>query len=365
MDQHQLFKPYQMGSITLQNRVVMAPMTRSRSLKDNVATDLMVQYYHQRAEAGLIITEGVSPSPNGLGYPRIAGIFNQEQVDSWKKVTDAVHEKGAKIFIQIMHTGRVSTKHNMPEGARVLAPSALQLEGETYTDQAGMQPYDTPEEMTKADIEAAIEEFVTAAKLSIEAGFDGVELHAANGYLLEQFLNPASNQRTDEYGGSAANRNRFVIEVAQKVVAAIGADKVGMRISPYGVFNGVAPFDGIDEQYLALIDALNDLDITYIHIVDHSAMGAPEVPEQIKTAIRKAFKNTYILSGGYDKERAKKDIDDSKGDIVAFGRAFISNPDLVTRMQKDADLTPPDMDTFYAPTVEGYVDYPTLEEQKA
>ncbi|WP_205959751.1 alkene reductase [Flammeovirga aprica] len=351
-----LFSSYSLGPLALKNRVVMAPMTRCRA-ENNIPTDLMAEYYAQRASAGLIITEGTAPSKNGLGYARIPGIYSSEQVEGWKKVTQAVHDKGGKIFVQLMHTGRVSHPLNMETDARIVAPSAIALSGEMYTDQEGNKPYPVPEEMTSADIKEAIQEFVSASKNAIESGMDGVELHGANGYLINQFLSPITNQRTDEYRGSPENRNRFAVEVAKGVVEAIGADKVGIRISPYGVFNDLAPFEGIDEQYLALVDALNELDILYLHIVDHSGMGAPEVPKSIKQKLKSAFKSTFISSGGLDKEKAEGILEAEEGDLVAFGRPFIANPDLVERLKENAEIATPDFDTFYTPGEKGYTDY--------
>lgn len=335
----------------------MAPMTRSRAI-NNVPNELMAEYYAQRAEAGLIITEGVAPSPNGLGYARIPGAFSLTQTVGWKKVADAVHKEGGRIFMQLMHTGRVSHPDNMPEGARILAPSAVALEGQMYTDANGMQDYPEPEAMTTEDIEAAIEEYVTASKNAIEAGFDGVELHGANGYLIEQFLHPTTNLRTDEWGGSPEKRNRFAVEVAKRVVAAIGGDKVGIRVSPNGAFNGVAPFEGTKEQYAALAASLKEVGIVYIHIVDHSSMGAPEVGEEIKGAIQEAFVGTIIVSGGLTKESAEQALQEGKGELAAFGKSFISNPDLVTRFKDGIELAQFDHTTFYTPGEKGYTDYP-------
>ncbi|WP_281614807.1 alkene reductase [Flammeovirga sp. SubArs3] len=351
-----LFSSYSLGNTSLNNRIVMAPMTRCRA-ENNIPNELMAEYYAQRASAGLIITEGTAPSKNGLGYARIPGIYSEAQVEGWKKVTQAVHQQGGKIFIQLMHTGRASHPLNMEADARVVAPSPIVLSGEMYTDSEGNQPYPVPEQMTEQDIQEAIQEFVNAAKNSIEAGAEGVELHAANGYLINQFLSPLSNQRTDSYGGSAENRNRFAIEVAQAVIDAIGADKVGVRISPYGVFNDLAPFDGIDEQYLSLVDAFNNLGVVYLHLVDHSGMGAPEVPVSIKEKLKEAFNNTFIASGGLDRKKAIDILEADQGDLVAFGRPFISNPDLVHRLKDDLELTPPDFDTFYTPGEKGYTDY--------
>lgn len=351
-----LFTPTQLGGLSLKNRIVMAPLTRSRAI-GNTPNALMAQYYRQRAEAGLIITEGTSPSPNGVGYARIPGLFNAEQVQGWRRVTDGVHRAGGKIFVQLMHTGRASHPANLPAGASVQAPSAITLPGEVWTDANGMQPYPVPREMSEADIASTIAEYAASAKLAMQAGFDGVELHAANGYLIDQFLNTASNQRNDRWGGTVENRIRFAVEVAKATVAAIGAERVGMRISPYGVFNAMAPDAEMDALYLSLIEELNTLGLLYIHVVDHSAMGAPEVSPVLKASIRATFKGKYILSGGYDLARANTDLDAQRGDLVAFGRPFISNPDLVSKLRSGQTLAAPDASTFYTPGEKGYTDY--------
>jgi N-ethylmaleimide reductase len=351
-----LFSPFILGSIPLQNRIVMAPMTRNRAL-GNTPNDRMARYYGDRATAGLIITEGVAPSPNGLGYPRIPGLFSLEQVAGWRKVTSAVHQKGGKIFVQLMHTGRVGHADNLPAGARVLAPSSVALTGEIWTDTHGTQPHPTPVAMSESDIEKTLNEYVQSAQLAIEAGFDGVEIHGANGYLVDQFLNTASNQRTDTWGGTIQGRIRFAAEVASRISAAIGAHRVGMRLSPYGVFNGMQPDAETDTLYLELVKRLDLLKIAYIHLVDHSSMGAPAVKAELKATLRGAFHGTYILSGGYDAHRAKADLLENKGDLVAFGRPFISNPSLVEKLKTGATLNPPDFTTFYTPGEEGYNDY--------
>lgn len=354
-----LFSEYRLGEVTLHNRLVMAPLTRCRAI-NNLPNELMVEYYRQRASAGLIITEGVSPSPNGLGYARIPGIFSEAQIEAWKPVTEAVHEAGGSIFMQLMHTGRVSHPLNMPAGARMLAPSAVAAAGEMHTDAEGMKPHPLPTAMTKADIDQTIEEYAQAARNAVKAGFDGVELHAANGYLLEQFLRPNSNQRDDEYGGSIENRFRFVSEVTHATLDAIGHSKVGMRLSPYGVFNDMPLYDTLEEDYNYLALHIDALDPIYVHLVDHSAMGAPVVPNSIKQSFRDHFCGTMILSGGYDAARAEADVDSGRADLVAVGRPFIANPDLITRWQEGAALNEPDSSTFYTPGAKGYTDYPAL-----
>lgn len=334
-------------------------MTRCRAL-GNVPNDLMAEYYAQRTSAGLIISEGVSPSPNGLGYARIPGIFNQDQVQGWRLVTDAVHARGGKIFIQLMHAGRVAHLANLPVGARVVGPSALACPGEIWTDQSGMQTHTPPAVMSTADIADAISEYSRAASLAIEAGFDGIELHAANGYLLEQFLNANVNQRNDAYGGSGEARNRFVLEVAEAAIAAIGAAKVGIRVSPFGVFNATGPYEGMETQYLELTRRLSALGLVYVHLVDHSAMGAPPVPADFKAQIRQSFAGTFIASGGFERATAEQALEEKRGDLIAFGRPFIANPDLVARLQANASLNTPDAATFYTPGAQGYTDYAAI-----
>lgn len=358
-----LFSPTKFGSLTLKNRLVMSPLTRNRAV-GGVPNDLMAEYYAQRAaSAGLIITEGTSPSPNGLGYPRIPGAFSDAQAAGWKKVTSAVHAKGAKIFLQLMHTGRIGHPNNLPAGAQVVAPSAVAAAGEIYTDAEGPRPHATPKAMTEADIKTAIGEYVHAAKNAVTAGFDGVELHGANGYLLEQFIRPNSNRRTDAYGGPIENRARFVLEVVKAVAAAIGKDKVGIRLSPYGAFNDMPPYSEMEADYTYLARELNKLGILYVHLVDHSSMGAPVVPQSIKDTFRKEFKGALILSGGYDLARAEADLAAGKGDLVAVGRPILANPDLVERWKAGAPLNPPDPATFYTPGPKGYTDYPVLAKQ--
>lgn len=344
-----LFEPAKLGSLNLKNKFVMAPMTRSRAL-NNQPNELMAQYYAQRAGAGLIITEGVSPSPNGLGYARIPGLFNREQAQGWRQVTEAAKAKGTKIFVQLMHTGRVSHELNLPAGAKVLGPSSIALGGEMWTDQKGALPHPTPKEMSAEEIEATIEEYVQSAKLAVtEAGFDGVELHGANGYLIDQFLNPGSNQRGDIYG---KDRTTFALEIAKRVSKAIGADKVGLRISPYGTFNDMAQFEETDEFYAEFANRLWQLGLVYIHVIDHGK-------GDVKRLVREKFKGTYILSTGYDVARAETDLKEGRGDLVAFGRPFIANPDFVERVRQEVPLTEMDASKLYTPGPEGYTDYPS------
>ncbi len=354
-----LFKEYGLGELTLKNRIVMAPMTRSRAI-DNIPNDIMATYYSSRADAGLIITEAASVSPNALGYARIPGIFSKEQIEAWKKTTASVHKNEGKIYLQLIHTGRVAHPDNMPKGATILAPSAVADQGEMWTDTNGMQKHPVPKEMTLDAIADAQKEFVEAAKNAIEAGFDGVEVHAANGYLLDQFINPASNERKDEYGNSYQNRSRFMIETTEKVADAIGSDKTGIRLSPYGVFNSMSVFDEMEEQFEYIGQELGKLNLSYIHLVDHSSMGAPEVTESVKNKIRNAFNGTIIYSGGLSKETAESILENNDQSLVAFGKAFLANADLVQRFKKNAALNEANPDTFYTPGEEGYLDYPLL-----
>lgn len=363
-----LFSSFSLGTVELKNRIVMAPMTRSRA-QGNIPNSLMAEYYGQRASAGLIVTEGTSPSPNGLGYARIPGIFSPEQRDGWRLVTEAVHAGGGRIFIQLMHTGRVGSTLNLPVEAEPLAPSAIAMSGAIWTDVKGEQPYDTPRAMTAGDIAVAIEEYARAATLAIEAGFDGVEVHGANGYLITQFIDPGSNQRDDDYGGDATRRNRFALDVARAVINAIGASRTGIRLSPYGVFNDMSgTYEEIAGQYTQLAADLGRLGMAYMHMVDHSAMGAPKPESATVSAMVKTFRDNrggaVILSGGYDRERAEADLQSGAADLVAFGRPFIANPDLVERLKTGYSLAIPDQATFYSSGKGGYTDYPVITDYK-
>ena len=355
-----LFDPFSARSLQLTNRMVMAPLTRSRATPAHTPNALMATYYGQRASAGLIIAEGTSPSPNGLGYPRIPGLFDAAQVEAWKATTTAVHDRGGKIFVQLMHCGRVAHIDNLPPGAEVLGPGSVVCPGEMFTDTQGLQPHSAPRAMTDADLAHAVQEHATSAKLALDAGFDGVELHAANGYLMEQFLNPLVNLRSDGWGGSIEGRNRLALEIARATVAAIGPERVGIRLSPYGVFNGTGAFPEVQAQYLALAQSLSALGLLYLHLLDHSALGAPPVPADFKLKLRAGFDGLFILAGGFDHASAEQALQDQRGDLIAFGRPFLANPDLVARMRKVAPLNDPDETTFYVPGAKGYTDYPTL-----
>jgi len=354
-----LFEPYTLGHLTLNNRLVMNPMTRSRSDAAGLANALMAEYYGQRAGMGLIITEGTAPHPDGKGYARIPGLWNQAQAESWKAVTSAVHAKGGKIFAQLMHTGRVTHPANIPAGAKVVAPSALAAPGQMFTDSLGMQDFPVPQALDEAGVHEALMCYALAARNAVTAGFDGVELHSANGYLLEEFLSPHTNLRQDAWGGSVDKRIRFVVEAARETAKAIGGDKVGIRFSPYGVNGGMQAYPEIDETYLKLASHLAEAGLVYLHIADHSAMGAPPVPASLKEALRKAWPRTLLFGGSFDLSSAKETVANGRADLIGFGRAALANPDLVMRWQKGLALNAPDMATFYSPGAKGYTDYPT------
>lgn len=355
----QLFSPYALGDLNLSNRIVMAPMTRSRALQ-NVPNELMARYYAQRATAGLIITEGTSPSPNGLGYARIPGIFSEEQIKGWRKITSAVHQEGGKIFVQLMHTGRVGHPLNLPAGARLVAPSPVKLEAtQMWVDNEGLKEIPMAEELTTKEVSDTIGEHIRAAENAIRAGFDGVELHAANGYLIKQFLNPHTNRRSDQYGGSIANRTRFLFEVTEGVVGAIGKEKVGVRISPFGEFNETPAYPEAVETYKLIGSTLNELEIAYLHITDQSVKGEPN---DLVYTLREIFRRTLILSGGYTAVAAEKVLKNQVADLVSFARNFIPNPDLVARFKNNLPLNQPKFDLFYSPGPEGYIDYPVFDE---
>ena len=351
-----LDSPYTLSGLSLRNRTVMAPMTRSRAL-GNVPNALMAQYYGQRAGAGLIVTEGVSPSPNGLGYARIPGLFNAEQALGWAAVAEAVHAGGARLSVQLMHSGRIGHPANLPAGAELLGPSPIAAAGQIWTDTQGMQDHPAPREMTADDIARTRDEYVASARLAREAGIDLVEVHAANGYLPNQFINPKSNQRTDAYGGSAENRRRFLLEVVDATAAAIGAGRVGVRLSPFNAFNDLeAGYAGETEEFLALVAELGRCGLAYLSLINPPG----RLPEGVLQAVRAAFPGTLILNGDYDAARAEADLASGLADLVAFGRPFVANPDLPRRLATGQPLADLQADKLYSAGPEGYTDYPAL-----
>jgi len=344
-----LFDPITLGDIDCANRIFMAPMTRSRAGKGDAPTKMNALYYGQRASAGLIITEGVYPNFDGKGYVRTPGIVTDEQTAGWKLVADAVHAKGGKIVMQIMHCGRVASHHNKPASSRTLAPSAIQAKGEMYTDAAGMQPNDMPEEMSLAEIEQTIADFGQATKNALAAGCDGVELHCTSGYLPAQFLSTGTNKRSDKYGGSLENRLRFVTEVLEVMIEAAGAGRVGIRICPGNPFNDLSD-DNPEETFRALITAINPMGLAYLHVIRMKA-GVDNI------ALAKDFGGPVILNDSYDIERGNRALDESKADAISFGGYYVSNPDLVEKFKAGTELTKTDYKTLYTVGPKGYVDY--------
>ncbi|HXO76237.1 MAG TPA: alkene reductase [Puia sp.] len=351
-----LLTPFESRNLQLKNHIVMAPMTRSRAI-GNIPNALMAQYYSQRKGAGLIITEGTAPAPEALGYARMPGIFSEEQIQGWKQVTAAVHQNGTRIFSQLMHTGRIGHVANLPEGARLLGVSAIPAMGQMFTDALNMQDYSMPDALTAQQVQNVIAGFAAAAKNAIAAGFDGVELHGANGYLIEQFLNPNVNDRADQYGGSVENRVRFAVEVAKEVSAAIGRDKVGIRLSPNSTLGDLQPYDPdiTRETYGHLAHELNNIGIAYVHVCLN-----PDLPTATLSAIRREFKGTLIYCNNFTAETAEAELQTGAADLIAFGRNFLANPDFVERIEAGASLNQVDFTTLYTPDERGYIDYPTM-----
>ena len=349
-----LFSPVALGAIELANRIVMAPMTRDRAGPGDVPTDLMVEYYAQRASAGLIVTEGAQPSAVGKGYWRTPGIHSAEQIEGWCAVADAVHARGGKIVMQLMHCGRVVVPANRGFDADVIAPSAIPCPAPVPGPDGVPVPTATPRAILVEEMPALLEEYAQAARNAIAAGLDGVELHCASGYLINQFLNPASNQRTDEYGGSAENRIRFPIEVLRALADAIGADRVGFRISPGNPYNGMDPSDPA-ATFGPFVKAADALGLAFCHVVD---MGLPDL--DTLALLRSNFSGPIITNNNLKADSARALLDAGKAEAVSFGRAFIANPDLVERIAAGAQLAKPDFSLLYTGEERGYTDYPRL-----
>ena len=355
-----LFSPIQLGSLVLPNRIFMAPLTRCRASEGHVPSDLNASYYAQRATAGLIISEATSVSPTGYGYPSTPGIHTAEQVDGWKKVTAAVHAKGGHIYLQLWHVGRISHPAFQRDGALPVAPSAVKPKGQVYTG-AGMEDYVTPRALELSEIPAIIAEYVHGATLAKDAGFDGVEIHNANGYLLDQFLRDGTNHRSDSYGGSAANRSRLTLEVTEAVAGVWGADRVGIRLSPGGVFNDMSDSNPL-ETFGHVLRELSRFGLAYAHITQVTAQDIAHGAQDGvgPRELRPFWKGNIVSAGGFTKESGNRALAEGWADAIAFGVPFLANPDLPERLRKDAALNHPDEASFYGGTEKGYTDYPFL-----
>lgn len=361
LSQNKLFNPIQIGATELSHRVVMAPLTRMRTVTDSIPNDLMAEYYSQRAtEGGLIIAEATLVSANGQGYYGAPGIYTDAQAEGWKKVVNAVHEKGGKIFLQLWHGGRQSHVDLQPDGGLPLGPSVIPHDDVVYTPN-GWVPATLNREATITDIKAIVDDFRSGAERALAAGFDGVELHGANGYLIDQFLQDGSNQRTDEYGGTIEKRSRLLLEVTEAIVSVFGADCVGVRVGPSGTFGSMHDSDPI-ALFGYVAEQLNRYGLAYLHIIEPRINGSYEVAEGLEPVaskhLRTIFNGNIISAGGFQPENAEDIIDNGNADLVAFGRYFISNPDLVKRIKDHLPLNAYDRDTFYGGDARGYTDYP-------
>lgn len=360
-----MFTPVALGSIELKNRLVMAPLTRMRAIAGDVPNPLAKTYYAQRASAGLIITEATQISPLGMGYPATPGIYSTEQTAAWKEIVDAVHERGGSIVAQLWHVGRISHSSLHPEQGIPEAPSAIAAAGQTYGADWKLHDYETPKAMSAEDIARLLKEFEAAAQNAKAAGFDGIEIHSANGYLLDQFLQDKTNQRTDQYGGSIENRLRLLGEVIEAVTKVFPADRVGVRLSPYGTFNDISDSDPV-ALFSAAIQKLNGYKLAYLHMIEPratSAGGGEQVNEEAPITsemFRAAFQGKFITAGGYDQAMGEKVLEEDLADAVAYGRLYIANPDLAERFEQGAPLNPYNRATFYGGNEAGYTDYPTL-----
>lgn len=363
MTEKSLFKPYTLGSLELANRIVMAPLTRNRAGAALAPGEHAATYYAQRASAGLLITEATQISAQAQGYQDTPGLFTQLQIEGWRKITDAVNAKGGRIFVQLWHVGRISHVDLQPEGAAPVAPSAIRAETKTFVNN-GFTDVSAPRALELEELPSIVEDFRHAAANAIAAGFDGVEIHGANGYLLEQFIKDGANTRTDAYGGSIENRARLLLEVTAAVVKQIGADRTGVRISPVSPANAISCSDP-QPQYEYIAEQLNALGIVYLHVVEGATGGPRDVAPFDFGALRSRFKRTYLANNGYDLDLANTRLSQGKTDLVAFGRPFISNPDLVERLQRRATLNALDPNTLYGGGAAGYIDYPSLADSSA
>lgn len=335
----------------LDNRIIMAPMTRSRANDEGIQPPLAAEYYGQRASAGLIITEATNISPMAKGYVRTPGIYTAEQVQSWRAIPEAIHARGGKIFLQIFHTGRIALPDFLPERTQPVAPSAARANGQNYTD-AGMKEFVVPREITKEEIAQTVRDFARAARNAITAGFDGVELHSASGYLVQQFLATNANFRSDEYGGSLENRTRFLFEVLDAMIAAVGAERVGVKFSPRIPFNDIEEADA-DVVYPYIIERLSDLKMAYVHIGDFTGEGW-------HAKLRPLYQGVYFAGAGFTRETGEALVEQGGADAIVYGTKLLANPDLPERFRLNAPLNEPDQSTFYVPGEHGYTDYPTL-----
>jgi len=359
-----LFEPFKLGPLTLPNRLVMAPLTRNRAVPPGmVPSPLAIEYYGQRASAGLLVTEASQVSQQGQGYQDTPGIYSRDQVAGWRKVTQRVHERGGRIFIQIWHVGRVSHTSLQPGGGKPVAPSAIRAKGKTFVG-GQFTEISEPRALELSEIPGIIEDFRRGAANALEAGFDGVEIHGANGYLLDQFAKDGSNKRTDAYGGGIENRARLMLEVAKVVAAEAGADRTGIRISPVTPANDVSDSNP-QPLFDYIVSQLDALKLTYIHVIEGATGGPRDIAPFDYTSLRKRFRGAYVANNGYDFELATKQLEAGAADLIAFGKLFISNPDLAERFRKGAPLNPWDKNTFYGGTARGYTDYPTLEAAEA
>ena len=358
MTEKTLFEPYALGHLTLANRIVMAPLTRNRAGKGFVPSEFAPEYYSQRASAGLLISEATQISQQGQGYQDTPGIYSPAQIDGWRAVTDAVHAKGGRIFAQLWHVGRISHVDLQPNGDAPVAPSALRAESKTFVNNSFVDVSE-PRALELEELPGIINDFRQAAANAIKAGFDGVEIHGANGYLLDQFAKDGANLRDDAYGGSIVNRARLLLEVASAVASEIGPQRTGIRISPVSPANGITSSDP-QAQFDYIVDQLSALDLVYLHVVEGATGGPRDVAPFDYAGLRRRFKNTYIANNSYDLALAKQQLAENKADLFAFGRPFIANPDLVERLKTGAPLAELDPNTLYGGGAAGYIDPPTL-----